>query len=137
MRKTTPENIEYLEENQIFVFGSNANGFHGKGAALLATEKFGAIYGIPSGLQGQCYAIITKKKWKLEKSSSLKEIKNEIEKFLIFAKSNKDYEFLVSKIGSSLAGYSEEEMKNLFYELRHLLTDNVVLPLEYEIRHEL
>lgn len=137
MRKTTPINIEYLEENQIFVFGSNANGFHSKGAALLAKENFGAIYGIPSGLQGQSYAIITKKNWKVKKSSSLKEIYNEIEKFLIFANKNRDYEFLVTKIGSSLAGYSKDEIKNIFYQLKHLISDNVILPIEYEIRDEI
>lgn len=34
--------IDKLESNQIFVFGSNEAGTHGKGAALQAL-KFGAI----------------------------------------------------------------------------------------------
>lgn len=42
-RELTPENIQELSENQIFVFGSNMNGNHAGGAARLAVEKFGAI----------------------------------------------------------------------------------------------
>ncbi len=44
-RELTPENIQELKENQIFVFGSNMNGNHAGGAARLAVEKFGAIMG--------------------------------------------------------------------------------------------
>ena len=55
-----PNHIKELKENEIFVFGSNRQGRHGKGAALTARNKFGAIYGQSEGLQGQSYAIITK-----------------------------------------------------------------------------
>lgn len=44
-KKFTPENIQELKENQVFVFGSNMNGNHAGGAARLAVEKFGAIMG--------------------------------------------------------------------------------------------
>lgn len=44
----------------IFVFGSNLEGRHGLGAAKVAREKFGAIYGQSEGLQGNAYAIPTK-----------------------------------------------------------------------------
>lgn len=43
--RITPENITKLESNQIFVFGSNQSGRHGKGAAktalgwVLCTDK--------------------------------------------------------------------------------------------------
>lgn len=43
----------------IFVFGSNTEGRHGAGSARVALKQFGAIYGAPSGLQGQSYALIT------------------------------------------------------------------------------
>lgn len=56
-RELTPENIQELKENQIFVFGSNMNGNHAGGAARLAVEKFGAIMGQAEGIQGQSYAI--------------------------------------------------------------------------------
>lgn len=58
-RELTPENIQELKENQIFVFGSNMNGNHAGGAARLAVEKFGAIMGQAEGIQGQSYAIPT------------------------------------------------------------------------------
>ena len=41
----TPDFITELKENEIFVFGSNLEGMHGGGAARLAYDKFGAIWG--------------------------------------------------------------------------------------------
>lgn len=41
-RKYTPNKIVSLEDNEIFVFGSNLNGLHGGGAARVAYQKFGA-----------------------------------------------------------------------------------------------
>jgi hypothetical protein len=48
------------EQNTIFVFGSNPEGRHGAGAAKIAKEQFGAIYGQGEGIQGNSYAIPTK-----------------------------------------------------------------------------
>lgn len=131
----TPDNITSLKENEIFVFGSNAKGIHGKGAALRAEQLFGAIRGKAEGLQGQSYAIITKKDWRIEKSSTLEEIYDGIKKFLIFASNNKDKRFLVTKLGSSLAGYTIYEIKTLFYHLKESIPQNVILPKEYEVRN--
>ena len=58
-KRTTPERITELQPNEIFVFGSNLEGMHGGGAALLAYRKFGAIWGQGVGLQGQSYGIPT------------------------------------------------------------------------------
>ena len=44
-REYTPERISKLKDNEIFVFGSNLAGAHGDGAARLAYERFGAIWG--------------------------------------------------------------------------------------------
>ena len=41
----TPERITELKTNEVFVFGSNLEGAHGGGAALLAYRKFGAVWG--------------------------------------------------------------------------------------------
>ena len=49
------------DANTIFVFGSNPEGRHGAGAAKIAREKFGAIYGQGEGLQGNAYALPTKR----------------------------------------------------------------------------
>jgi hypothetical protein len=133
----TPDNITELGPDEVFVFGSNAEGAHGKGAALLAKTKFGAIQGRAKGAQGNSYAIITKKNWRVEKSSTLDEIQSEIADFLQFAKKTPQKTYLVTKIGSSLAGYKIEEIKQLFKNLRIAIPDNVVLPKEYEVRNEI
>ena len=51
--------IVTLQSNEIFVFGSNLAGQHGGGAARLAYQKFGAVWGQGVGLQGQSYGIPT------------------------------------------------------------------------------
>ena len=62
----TSTKVEYYEgfikpePNTVFVFGSNPEGKHGKGAAKIAKEQFGAIYGQGEGLQGSAYALPTK-----------------------------------------------------------------------------
>ena len=38
--RVTPPVVRHLEENEIFVFGSNANGYHGGGAAAVAMHNF-------------------------------------------------------------------------------------------------
>ena len=140
IREYTPDNITFLKPNEIFVFGSNEGSSkggkptHGAGAALLAKQKFGAIQGQSKGLQGQSYAVITKKYWDVEKSSSLSEIGKELQNMILFARANPNKKFLVTKLGSSLAGYSIEEIKSLFEKLKNIIPDNVILPREYEIR---
>lgn len=50
-RKFTPETIDELKANEVFVFGSNRNGNHYGGAAKVAYEKFGAEWkSIPSNV---------------------------------------------------------------------------------------
>lgn len=122
----TPEVIESLLPHQIIVFGSNNQGRHGKGLALLCRKKFGAIYGQAKGLQGQCYAIITKDLRIGKRSISLKEIKTQLEEFIIFATLNPDKEFLMTKIGTNHAGYTEQEISNIFSSLN--FPHNVRLP---------
>ena len=55
----TPEMIERLQPNEVFVFGSNINGQHCSGAARTAYEHFGAVWGKGVGIQGCSYAIPT------------------------------------------------------------------------------
>ena len=47
--RTTPDEIKKLEQEQIFVFGSNLSGRHGKGAAKTALG-WGAKWGQAAGL---------------------------------------------------------------------------------------
>lgn len=138
-REYTPENIESLKPNEIFVFGSNSKGIHGKGAALIAKQKFGAKEGQAEGLQGQSYAIITKKDWKVPKSSSLNEIGEGLADFFEYANNNPEKKFYVTKLGSSLAGYTTKEIKNEIKSVNdvnggNFIPGNVILPKEYEVR---
>jgi|GEM_PF-901782 len=108
-----PNRITQLEPHQVFVFGSNTEGRHGKGAALIAS-KFGAEYGNSSGRQGQTYAIVTKDLKQGERSIPLFEIEAQVEMFLEHAQAHPQNEFLIMKIGCALAGYSETEIGSLW-----------------------
>ena len=122
--KFTPDKITKLKKNQVFVFGSNEAGFHGAGAAKLAEEKFGAIMGVGYGLQGQSFAIPTKDTF--IRTLPLDKIEFYIYSFLTEAMEYPDTEFLVTKIGCGLAGYSEDEIANLFKG--KFIPENVTLP---------
>ena len=101
--------IESLKSNQIFVFGSNPEGRHGLGSALIAKKKFGAIYANGRGIQGQSYALPTKNltanytekstnityKRYGEKSVSKEQIKTNIQELYDYAYQNIDLEFYI------------------------------------------
>lgn len=116
-RKTYSGMIQNLAPNQVFVFGSNTQGKHGKGAALTAKNKFGAIYGQAEGPQGQSYAIITKDLTKnTHPSRTPEQIKEQIHNLYEYARENPDKEFLVaySGKGTNLNAYSNQEMADMF-----------------------
>lgn len=109
--------ITELAPNEVFVFGSNTQGRHGKGAALTAKNKFGAVYGQAEGRQGQSYAIITKDLTKSTHPSRTKEqIIEQITTLYNYARQNPDLDFVVaySGIGSNLNAYSNTEMAQMF-----------------------
>ena len=118
----TPDFIRELKENEIFVFGSNLEGMHGGGAARLAYNKFGAIWGQGVGLQGQSYGIPTM-------HGSVEDIKPYVDEFIEFAKSHPELTFLVTRIGCGIAGFRDEEIAPLFKECIEI--DNVILPKSF------
>lgn len=136
MREYTPDNITELPENGIFVFGSNTEGRHGKGAALIARKYFGAIYGQAKGLQGRSYGIITKDLKKGLQSISLLYIHLQLIEFISYAKVHPENKFYVTKLGSSLAGYNTDDIKSLFAFGAKQIPNNIILPKEYEVRDE-
>lgn len=121
--KTTPNNIITLLPNQVFVFGANEEGIHGKGAAKTAI-KFGALYYF-IGRVGQSYGIPTKKT--PYSALSLHEIKIHVNMFLEHSGKNLHEEFLVTKIGCGLAGYNAKDIAPMFKDK----TDNVIIPEEF------
>ncbi len=118
----TPEHIETLEPNEIFVFGSNLQGMHGGGAARAAVRKFGAVMGQGVGLQGQSYGIPTMQ-------GGVDTIKPYVDQFIEFAKQHTEYTFLVTRIGCGIAGFKDADIAPLFANALSL--PNVVLPKSF------
>ena len=115
----TPENITSLNENEIFVFGSNLAGNHGGGAARVASLRFGAIMGQGVGLQGQSYAIPTMQ-------GGVETIKPYVDDFIQFASEHTNLTFLVTRIGCGIASFRDEQIAPLFAKATEL--SNVRLP---------
>lgn len=121
-REFTPDNIQTLKPNEIFVFGSNLQGRHMRGAARMAAERFGAIMGVGVGLQGQSYAIPTMQ-------GGVDTIKPYIYQFIRMAALLPHLKFYVTRIGCGIAGFSDKEIApyfNVAYDL-----PNVVLPQSF------
>lgn len=118
----TPEKIEKLGPDEIFVFGSNIAGQHMGGAARTAMEHFGAKWGVGEGIQGQSYAIPTMQ-------GGVETIRTYVDRFLDLADEWDQNTFLVTRIGCGIAGFSPEQIAPLFD--RALDMYNVVLPKDF------
>lgn len=108
---------------EVFVFGSNKAGRHGKGAALTARTKFGAVYGQGEGRQGRSYGIATKDGRPgsppladIRATLPLKEIESGVSQFLGYASSHPEERFFIVRIGCQLAGYADSQIAPLFWE---------------------
>lgn len=125
--RITPENITKLEQNQIFVFGSNQAGRHGKGAAKTAL-RWGAVYGQAEGLQGKTYAIPSKDK-SIRRTLTVDEIKPYVDRFVYYARQHPELTFLVTEIGCGLAGLKPKQIAPLFTDCKEL--ENVWLSARF------
>ena len=110
-------------KKQIFVFGSNLAGRHGKGAALTAYKTHGAIYGQGYGMQGNSFAIPTKDE--NLNTLSINKIEKYVNNFMKYATLNPDLMFQVTRIGCGLAGYEDGDIAPLFTNA----PDNCILPV--------
>lgn len=127
-RPFTPEFITELKPNEVFVFGSNLQGMHAGGAARIACEKFGAIWGQGVGLQGQSYAIPTMQ-------GGVETIEPYVEEFMDYAFRHRELTFLVTRIGCGIAGFTAQQIAPLFLKVIDL--ENVILPKDFvEIMHQ-
>lgn len=117
---STPDLIAELAADEVFVFGSNALGFHYAGAARAAFERFGAVWGEGRGHHGQSYAIDT--------MSGIATIRTQVAEFLAYASAHPELRFLVTPIGTGIAGWTAEEIAPLFAD--H--PANVTLPANFE-----
>ena len=112
----------------VFVFGSNLAGRHGKGAALFARKQYGAEYGVGEGRTGNSYAIPTKDKDL--KVIGLYLIELYLAEFVTYAESNPDDTFLLTPIGTGLAGYDKTEISKLIRNCGPL-PSNIVFTKEW------
>lgn len=121
MARVSPDRIDSLQPDEIFVFGSNVNGFHGGGAAAAAMHRFGAVWGQGEGLQGQSYAIPTMEGYESMKAA--------VQRFTQFAAEHPEMRFLVTRIGCGIAGYRVSQVAPLFRDCIKL--ENVALPADF------
>ena len=121
-QRITPNHISQLAANEIFVFGSNLQGHHYGGAARIANEKFGAIFGQGVGLQGQSYAIPTMQ-------GGVEAIRPYVDEFIEFAKQHPELIFLVTRIGCGIAGFKDSEIAPLFRGAIGI--ENIALPQSF------
>lgn len=121
-RRVSPQWITTLADDEIFVFGSNLEGLHGGGAALLAYERFGAIWGQGTGLQGKSYGIPTM-------HGGIDAIAPYVDEFIAFAREHRELKFLVTEIGCGIAGFTIEEMAPLFKGAMD--EENIYLPQRF------
>lgn len=120
-RITSPR-ITELQPGEIFVFGSNLEGHHGGGAALLAWKKWGAIWGQGTGLQGQTYGIPTM-------HGGPDRIKPYMDEFISFARQHPELTFLVTEVGCGIAGFRPAEIAPLFRDAVDV--ENIHLPQRF------
>ncbi len=119
--RITPERIDRLAPNEIFVFGSNREGHHNGGAARAALKRFGAQYGKGIGIQGQSYAIPT---------TGLPQIMaGAIQEFIEYARQHPEKRFLVTPIGCGNAGYEPHLIAPMFRNAVDV--ENICLPKSF------
>ena len=120
--RITPNHITELKPNEIFVFGSNLQGYHGGGAARLAMNQWVAVWGQGTGLQGQTYAIPTMQ-------GGIGTIRPYIDQFIKFAQNDPERTFLVTEIGCGIAGFRPADIAPLFKNAIHI--PNIWLPQRF------
>lgn len=137
--------ISRLGPNQVFVFGSNLEGLHGRGAAGAAfgaqqsVEEIKAVEdgtkgkwavkgvgeGMMVGLEGKSYAFPTVVYPGRQRSRTDEEIKESVLKLYNTAKDNPGFEYMVAySTEPGLAGYSPEELASFFAS--HDIPSNIV-----------
>lgn len=120
--RVTPSWIDDLQENQVFVFGSNLAGMHGGGAARIARLRFGAVMGNGVGMQGRSYAIPTMQ-------GGTETIRPYVNDFIAYAKEHPELTFLVTPIGCGIAGFEPEDIAPLFELASNV--ENIWLPKSF------
>lgn len=112
-----------------FVYGSNRQGVHGKGAALIARQKYNAQLGQGEGFSPNLtsYAVPTKNT--PYETLSLHAIKEHVDLFIKETYNHPDLYFWVTALGTGLAGYQHSQIAPLF----KTANTNCSFPTEWQI----
>ena len=146
--------ITELADNQVFVFGSNLDGFHGAGSAGYASfNVFGNhwrdfsysskpngwkgkwnVKGVGEGFQegeiGKSYALPTVTNAGMKRSRTPSEIRESIMRLYNFAMDHPEWEFLVAQDNKTgLNGYRPEEMRDMFAAFE--IPNNIYFKFEF------
>ncbi len=119
VRRISPEFVDSLCEDEIFVFGTDPMGKHTSKAAVQAANYFGAMIGQAEGLFGQSYAIPIHK-------HRVEEMVKAVKRFIKFAQEYPDKKFYVVPIGCGSAGMDPAFVALMFRDAVDM--DNIYLP---------
>ena len=123
----TPECISVLQEDEIFVFGSNLLGHHMGGAARTARRVFNAEMGVAEGLTGCAYALPTLNEDMRQEAPEA--LRASFRRLLLFALDHPMLTFYLTEVGCGIAGWSAEEVSALLWEAVRELSEEA-----YELR---
>lgn len=155
--KTYEGDIKELKDNQVFVFGANSLGLHGRGSAGVAMgeqRSLSQIKNLPDGskgnwavkgatgfmegLKGNSYGLITVLGEPQGRNNpnkiSIEQLKNNIKDFYDFAKANPKKEFLLAYSGKNpdvlnLNGYTSRQLASFFSSFE--IPENIVFEKEF------
>lgn len=120
--RIAPATITHLNEDEIYVFGSNVRGNHDFGAALIAKNLYGAIDGQAEGRQGSSYAIPIN-------GNSLEGIRLAISRFTDYAALHPEKKFMITINGCENAGFKMQDIA-LMFRYAYIL-GNVYIPKSF------
>ncbi len=105
-----------MNDEAVFVFGSNEAGIHGAGAAREAYNNHGAVRGQGFGPQGNSFATPTcaLPTGQLNSKISYEKLTYYIKCFILYALQHPELDFQVTRIGCGFAGWKEEDVAPLF-----------------------
>lgn len=138
--QNTPPEMTDLLPHEVIIVGTNTQGIHGAGLAKVCKDKWGLIPGIPMGLCGQSYAIVTKDLRKFNpyspehptyKEKMIGYIASQLLTLYTLAHFETEKVFYVTLIGCGLGGFNVDEIKPVFDAISKYKPLNVCLPIEF------
>ncbi len=107
--------ITRLKPNQIIVVGTNLAGKHLGGAAAQAHKDFGLEWGVAEGISGQSYGFPTLTAGMKRFLPTM--LRVHADRLRRAAINNPDKEFLLTPVGTGIAGYPYAVIAELFEDM--------------------